>query len=146
MSDQNFHFTYQFHHEPSEIYTAINHVQAWWSNDFSGNSETNGGEFEVRFADVHYSKQRIIKLELNKKVVWQVTESHLSFLKNPNEWEGTEIVFEITSFGEKTELRFEHKGLVPEIECYGACTGGWNYYLLQSLVPFITTGIGKPNK
>ncbi len=62
------------------------------------------------------------------------------------EWKGTDIVFEITRQGDKTELRFTHVGLVPAFECYGDCSGAWGYYINDSLHSLITTGKEQPNQ
>jgi predicted AlkP superfamily phosphohydrolase/phosphomutase len=61
-------------------------------------------------------------LSPGKKVAWHVSDSHLSFVKDKNEWTGTDIVFDISTKDGKTEIRFTHSGLEPEIECYGSCS------------------------
>ena len=81
-----------------------------------------------------------------KKVVWHVVESHINFVKDKNEWNGTDIVFEIAKKGGETELRFTQVGLVPAFECYGDCSGAWGFYINDSLRSLITTGEGQPNK
>jgi Activator of Hsp90 ATPase homolog 1-like protein len=85
----------------------------------------------------------LVEVVPDKKVVWLVTKSKLTFLKNQTEWTGTKISFEIAAKNGKTAIRFIHHGLVPEIECYKDCTGGWNQYI-GSLDKLITTGKGKP--
>jgi hypothetical protein len=77
--------------------------------------------------------------------VWHVTDAKLNFVKDKTEWNGTEIVFEITRKRGKTELRFTHVGLVPTVECYGGCSGAWGYYVNDSLRSLIATGKGQPN-
>lgn len=42
-------------------------------------------------------------------------------------------------------IHFTHLGLVPEFECFDACSNGWTHYIRQSLLSLITTGKGQPN-
>ena len=81
-----------------------------------------------------------------KKVVWHVVESHIHFVADKTEWNGTNVVFEITRKGDNTELRFTHVGLVPAIQCYGDCVGAWGFYINDSLRNLITKGKGQPNR
>src|SRR3546814_13061460 len=58
-------------------------------------------------------------------------------------WTGTDIVFEITKSGDRTELRFTHLGLVPAYECYDVCSDGWRTYI-ASLRDLVANGEGRP--
>lgn len=129
---------------PDAVFNAIMNVPAWWSDAFEGSSQQVNDEFAVRFRDVHYSRQQLTEVVPGKKVVWLVTDSCLNFLTDTGEWTGTRISFDISQQDDQTLLRFTHHGLVPDIECYGACSNGWNYYLQSSLLPFINTGNGQP--
>ena len=130
---------------PEEVFDAINNVRAWWSGDIEGSTDRLGAEFKYRYEDVHDTTQRITEWVPGKKVVWHVVDSHLNFVKNRTEWNGTDIVFEIERKHDKTELRFTHVGLVPAIQCYGDCSGAWGFYINDSLHSLITTGQGRPN-
>lgn len=145
MTTKDFTATLTVGQRPEEVFRAINNIPAWWSEDFKGHSEKQDDEFEVRFADMHYSKQKLTAVVPNKKVTWLVADSYLSFLEDKTEWTGTQICFEITEKDGKTQLHFSHIGLVPESECYNDCFKGWNYFLQHSLLNLITTGKGNPH-
>ena len=74
-------------------------------------------------------------------MIWLVTESKLDWLERDKaEWTGTKMVFDITTNGDQTVLRFTHEGLVPEKECFELCEQGWNMVIKERLFNFITVG------
>lgn len=141
----NYSTTFTVDQTPHEAFTAINNVRGWWTQNLEGNTERINDEFEVRFADIHYSKQKLVELIPDRKVVWQVEDSYLSFLNDKSEWTGTKIVFVVAEKGDQTEVRFTHEGLIPMIECYDACSNAWGGYISGSLRKLITTGTGQPD-
>lgn len=130
---------------PREVFKAIINPRGWWSKNIIGNTEKQDDEFIFEVKGVHYSKQRLIEVIPDKKVVWLVTEAKMTFIKDEGEWAGTKIIFDITKEGDKTKLTFTHEGLVPEVECYKACMPAWTDYIQHSLFMLITTGKGDPN-
>jgi len=130
---------------PQEVFDAINDVRGWWSGEIDGRTDELGAEFTYRYKNMHRSTQKITELVPGKRVVWEISNAQLNFVKDRNEWNGTRIVFEIARKAGKTELRFTHVGLVQAFQCYGDCSGAWGFYINDSLRKLITTGKGEPN-
>lgn len=134
MKNQDFTTTIFVDQTPAEVFNAILNVRGWWSGlhdeSFEGGSEKLGDEFSfLAGGGVHYTKQKLVELEQDKKVVWLVTESNLSFVETTDEWSGTKISFEIFEEADKTKVVFTHLGLVPEFECYDSCAPAWTGYV-----------------
>lgn len=146
VNDQNYTTTFSVDQTPEEVFDAINNVRGWWSEEIEGSTDKLGAAFKYHYKDFHRSTQKITEMVPGKKVVWHILDSHINFVKDKTEWKGTDIVFEITKKDDKTELRFTHVGLVPALECYGACSDGWGSYINDSLRSLITTGKGQPDR
>ena len=146
VKSQNYSTAFTVDQTPEEVFAAINNVRGWWSGNIEGSTNKLGDEWTYRYKDVHYSKQKIAELVPGKKVVWLVLDSYLNFVEDKSEWTGTKIAFEIGKKGDKTEVRFAHLGLVPEVECYDACSNAWGGYVNSSLRTLITKGQGLPNR
>ncbi len=144
MSEQNYSTSFTVDQSPEEVFAAVNNVRGWWTGEVEGSTDKPGDEFTYCHEDVHYSKQKITEFIPDQKVVWLVVDARLNFTQDQAEWKGTTIVFEISRKNDRTELRFTHAGLVPAIECYGACSKAWSFYINQSLFTLITQGEGHP--
>ena len=141
METKNYTATIEVAKSPKDVFNLIKEVSKWWSKDFEGRSAKLNDEFVICHPDRHYSKQKLVEVIPDKKVVWLVTDSKLNWLKKDKyEWTNTKMVFEITTNGDKTVLHFTHEGLVPEIECYAMCEQGWNMVIKDWLFNFITNG------
>ena len=125
-----------------EVFNAINNVRGWWQGEITGRTDQLGEEFDYRMKDFHFSRQKVTELMPGKKVVWLVTDSNLSNFADKGEWTGTTIVFDILEKGNKTEVRFTHKGLVPKFQCYGDCSWAWGLLVQESLFNLIAKGSG----
>jgi hypothetical protein len=126
-----------------EAFKSINKVPQWW-NELEGSSEKLNNEFTVQFGGIHLSTQKIVEFVPDKKVVWLVTDSKLTFVENQHEWTNTMIRFELSTLGDKTQIHFTHHGLVPSFQCYEGCSKGWDYYFKGSLFKLLTEGKGMP--
>lgn len=145
MSDHSFTTDFTVSQTPDAAFAAITNVRGWWSEDIDGHSDKVGAEFTYRFRDIHRCTMKITELVPGKKVAWRVMDNYFNFTKDTSEWTGTDIVFDISRTGDKTEVRLTHHGLVPEYECYAACKDGWSTYIKGSLHDLIATGKGQPN-
>ena len=129
MENKNYTTTLLVEQTAKETFNAITNVRGWWSEGLEGNSQKLNDEFIYEHKPYHRSRQKLIEVVSDKKIVWLVTESKLSFLDEPSEWIGTKICFEIFNEGVKNRITFTHKGLVPKIECYKSCTSAWTQYM-----------------
>src|SRR5882757_4212107 len=142
MKKQDYNVSITVNATAQEAFKSINSVTKWWTEYLEGSSKKLNDEFTVRFGDVHVSKQKLIEVVPDKKVVWLVTDSNLNFIKDKQEWTNTKISFELSQHDNKTQINFTHIGLVPEVECYNACVKGWDYYIKGSLFKLFTEGKG----
>lgn len=140
MKDQSYTATIVTTHSPKDVFDRLKQVSTWWSGeDFEGKSADHGDEFTIRHGDLHYSKQKLVDVIPDRKIVWLVTESRLTWLEgDQHEWTNTKMVFEIVIKGDRTELNFTHEGLVPEKECYSRCIQGWEMVIKERLHQFIS--------
>jgi hypothetical protein len=138
----DFTTTFLVDQSPRQVFDAVKDVRGWWqgfySEEITGETEKLNDEFTFRAGNgAHDTSQKLIEIVPNEKLTWLVTRSNLSFLKEPGEWTGTKLVFEITPKGNKTQVRFTHQGLVPAVECYDTCTSAWNMYIPAQLISLI---------
>ena len=160
MKNQNFTATLLVAQSPAEVYHAILTPHAWWSEEISGATAHEGDIFNYHFEDIHRCQIKLTEVVPDKKVVWWVLDNYFKpgifdtagklpksdgFVNDKAEWIDTQIVFEITALNGQTQLKFTHKGLIPDYECYDVCANGWSHYIQESLYGLITTGKGQPN-
>ena len=145
MSSKEHTLSFTVEQSPEQVFQAINHVRGWWSGEVEGDTAKLGSEFGYRVPGVHYSKQKITESVPGKKVVWHVTDAKLDFVKDQAEWKGTDIVFEIGKKGDKTEVRFTHRGLAESFECYEDCSNAWGELVNGNLRKLIVTGKDQPS-
>lgn len=141
----DFSVTIRVDRTPEQALAAVNDVRRWWSGEIEGDTDRVGAEFTYRYRDIHRSTQRITEIVPGRRVVWRVIDSHLDFLVHKDEWTDTEVVFEVADRDGQTEIRFTHRGLTRESECYGACSSGWGSLVNGNLRRLILTGAAQPD-
>jgi uncharacterized protein YndB with AHSA1/START domain len=142
---EGYHTKIEIPKSAAEVFQCITEgVPKWWGGrDYSGCSIHLNDEFIVNHPGTHYSKQRLVEVIQDRKVVWLVEDSRLNWLKHQDEWTNTRMIFEITPNENSSILQFTHEGLVPEKECFARCSEGWSQVIRNWLVDFVVTG--KPH-
>lgn len=130
---------------PDVVHQAIEDVRGWWSGQIEGDTRTVGGSFGYDVPGIHFSRQEILASIPGSSIEWKVVDSNLAYAKDPQEWTGTFVRFEIIPEGTGSKVRFTHSGLVPAFECYGACSSAWALLIEGNLKRRIETGLPQPD-
>jgi len=138
MKKESFTYSFKSSKTPGAVFELLLDIEQWWSGLYEetikGKSHKLNDEFSFEAGSgIHYSKQKLIELVPDKRIVWLVTTSRLNFLSDPGEWTNTKICFDISKEKDKdkTLVTFTHDGLTPRIECYNNCSGAWTGYLTK---------------
>ena len=128
----------------SKVYAAVSTVEGvagWWTQETSGSSKA-GGTMGVRFLspggkEIGSMKMEVIALDPDKQVQWR-------FTSGPEEWVGTDVIFNLSQDGDYTIVLFGHKNWREAKEFTAHCSMKWATFLL-SLRELVETGKGKPS-
>jgi uncharacterized protein YndB with AHSA1/START domain len=123
---------------PRDVYealTALDRLSDWWTSDTQGRSET-GGVIKFSFGDRGFFDMKVIELEPEKRVVWEVADG-------PDEWIGTKVIWDLKPTGEGTTMLFKQQGWREPVEFMHHCSTKWATFLL-SLKALLETGKGAP--
>lgn len=123
----------------------INRVADWWTASFTGASEKVGNQFSVRWGET-FVDFTVVEYVPAKRIAWRVTDCNLLFVEDKKEWKNTEVVFDISSDGGTTTVKMMHAGLEPGVECYEACSKGWNFFITESLQSLLAEDQGMPDR
>jgi hypothetical protein len=144
MEKQNYTATIEAEVPAKKVFESINNVSEWWVENLVGSSHKLDDVFTIHFSGNNFATHKIVEFVPGQKVVWLVTDCYLEWLTDKTEWTNTKMSFEILTNGNKSQIRFTHIGLIPEIECYDMCVKGWDQYVKGSLLKLITEGKGQP--
>ncbi|HJR66280.1 MAG TPA: SRPBCC domain-containing protein [Gemmatimonadaceae bacterium] len=128
----------------SKVYAAVSTVEGvagWWTEATTGVSQP-GGAIDVRFhratgEEIGGMTMEVLELEPDRKVHWR-------FRKGPEEWIGTDAVFDLSQDGDYTIVLFGHRNWREPVEFMAHCSMKWASFML-SLKELVETGRGKPS-
>ena len=122
-----------------EALATVEGISRWWTEETTGKSQV-GGTVQFRFVDHGQEKGRmvadVVALAPDKKVQWH-------FTSGPEEWIGTDVVFNLSQDGDYTIVLFNHRNWKEAVEFMAHCSMKWGVFLM-SLKEFAETGKGKP--
>lgn len=144
MKQQDYNITITAAISAEEAFEKISNVADWWTKSFKGKAKEAGDTFTIQFGETRVAFE-IVEAARPKKIVWRVTNSYLHWLNNKDEWQGTKIVWEVSSKNKRTQITMTHVGLTPGIECYYNCVKGWDEYINESLLKLLTVDKGAPH-
>lgn len=125
-----------------EALTKIEDLQKWWMKDTRGKPNKVNGEIECGQKEYFYNKFKVLKLEENKKVAWEVLES---FSGSPGfeVWNGTKVEFKLEEKQLErlkgktvTILNFKHSGWPQDSDntkIFAECNFYWAAFSLTNL-------------
>ena len=143
MTQKDYQSSITVHTTAKEAFEHVKNVRGWWAKKMEGSSSGLHDEFKVLFNPT-WVAFRIVENVPYKRIVWEVTDCYLHWLKDKKEWNGTRVVFDIAETGDSTRITMTHIGLVPEVECYAQCEQGWNDHFSKSLFQYLTQQEGMP--
>jgi uncharacterized protein YndB with AHSA1/START domain len=138
-TDQDFRSTKIFAAAPDAVFAALTDVDAltgWWTP--AGGGADAGETLRFLMGDREVV-MRVEEADRPARVRWDVLVCEAA-----TDWVGTTITFDLAPAGDGTELRFQHHGLNPGLECFDMCQAGWTRHL-ASLVDYVDRGGGRPN-
>lgn len=129
----------------ADVYAAVSTVSGiagWWTRETSGSSAKKGDTVDVRFSAPDGSEKGrmafdVTELDPDRRVQWR-------FRSGPEEWIGTEVVFDLSQQGDQTIVLFSHRNWREQVEFMSHCSMKWATFLL-SLRELVEAGAGRPS-
>jgi uncharacterized protein YndB with AHSA1/START domain len=125
---------------PDAVFSALTDIDAltgWWTPAGGG---AGAGETLCFLMGDQEVVMRVEEADRPSRACWNVL-----VCEPAADWVGTSITFDLEPVGGGTELRFQHHGLNPGLECFEMCNAGWTHFL-ASLVDYVDRGAGSPNQ
>ncbi len=134
---------------PAVAYRAITEgFEHWWTACGAAFRQV-GDRGKIAFDGLEsYWVFEAVRLEQGRLVELRCVESNMIMLDLPDappeEWEGTTVRWQLSASGDGTEVRLEHHGLTPRLDCFDMCSAGWDLFFADSLKAYLDGGQGKP--
>jgi hypothetical protein len=123
------------------LFTSPEGVSRWWGP--TTGDGTVGGVLVVSFGEYGHNALRVLETD-PRRVVWEpVVADGSTPTGHTQEWLGTRIEVDVRAAGESAQLHFRHRGLTPQLACWGDCLAGWNHFM-DSIDSLVRTGSGHP--
>ena len=125
---------------PEEIYKALTETERlaqWWTTDTRGSGAKVGDTLEFWFYG-SCQKFNVKELKPGKRVTWKSPKG-----QGNNEWEETQVSFDLSTDQKQTFLQFRHSGWRESTDFQGHCSMRWAVFLL-SLKDVLERGKGRP--
>jgi uncharacterized protein YndB with AHSA1/START domain len=122
---------------PDRLYEAITTQQGlagWWTPEVK--AEPMVGNINEFYFMGTTLKFRVDELEPGHHVTW-------SSVQVPSDWEGTQVLLDITPADDAVNLRFSHTGFASTGGSFGVTSYSWAQYL-RSIKLLLETGEGEP--
>jgi uncharacterized protein YndB with AHSA1/START domain len=123
---------------PNATYEALSTREGlarWWTADTRGQSKV-GGVIQFRFGPRGGFDMKVLELEPDQRVLWQVVDG-------PTDWIGTKVSFELQQDQDFTSVLFKHQGWKEPVEFMHHCSTKWAMFLM-SVKSLLETGKGAP--
>ena len=110
--------------------TSLDGLRSWWISEAKGDPRA-GGEVDFGFC-----RMQVTEARPGTRVRWRC-------VSGPDEWVGTEVVFDLAWTDEQTIVLFRHAGWREPVEFMHHCSTKWAPFLL-SLRDQLESGAGRP--
>jgi hypothetical protein len=100
---------------PDEVFQQLTgDVSKFWPEEIIGECAKLNDEFIFHTDDSHFSRNKVVEIIPEKKIVWLVIESNRK--SDSYDWSGTKMIFELTPNSNGTSIKFTYDGVVIENE------------------------------
>jgi uncharacterized protein YndB with AHSA1/START domain len=110
-------------------------LASWWTSQTEGESKV-GSVIKFRFGDRGFFDMKVLELDPNRRVLWQVVDG-------PAEWIGTRVSWDLRQEENFAIIMFSHQGWKQPVEFMHHCSTKWAVFLM-SLKSLLETGKGAP--